>query len=93
MTTFIVIIVAGLGLLLLLGGVITFAYLCGMLAGGAVGWAFKVKADIDDACETDPEVRRLLSPEYQAEIDALVANSQQMARESAQREALRLRPR
>lgn len=43
MNTFIIMVVAALGILVLLGAAITFAYLCAMLAGGVLGWALGVK--------------------------------------------------
>lgn len=80
MTAFIV-VVATLGLLALLGAAILIPYLCAMVTGRALAWVFQVESD-----QAAREVDELLSPEHLAEIDALVASSQRMARD-AQRQA------
>ena len=79
MTTFIVLTVAAAGILVLLGATVTFSWLCSIAAGRAVGWALSVEErnPADDA----------LSPEHVAEMDALVAESQRLLRESERRAA------
>lgn len=79
MTVFIV-IVAALGLLALLGCLVTFTYLCAMVTGRALAWVFQVQSD-----QAAREVDALLSPEHLAEMDALVASSKQMARDARRR--------
>lgn len=79
MTAFIV-IVAALGFLALLGGLVTFTYLCAMATGRALALVFQVESD-----QVAREVDELLSPEHLAEIDALVASSKQMASDAQRR--------
>lgn len=79
MTTLTVLTLAALGILVMLGAALTFSWLCGMAAGRAVGWALGVdeRKPVDD----------LLSPEHIAEMDALVAESQRLLRDSEKRAA------
>lgn len=79
MTAFIV-IVAALGLFAMLGAVVLIPYLCAMATGRALAWVFQVESD-----QAAREVDELLSPEHLAEIDALVASSQRMARDDQRR--------
>ncbi len=79
MTVFIV-IVAALGLLALLGGLVTFTYLCAMTTGRMLGWVFQAESD-----QAASEVDELLSPEHLAELDALVASSKQLASDAQRR--------
>ncbi|WP_422844989.1 hypothetical protein [Acidovorax sp. M2(2025)] len=79
MTAFIV-IVAALGLLALVGGLVAFTYLCAMATGRALALVFQVESG-QAACEVD----ELLSPEHLAEIDTLVTTSQRMARDAQRR--------
>ncbi|MES2927003.1 MAG: hypothetical protein V4843_09305 [Pseudomonadota bacterium] len=79
MTVFIV-IVAALGFLALLGGLVTFTYLCATTMGRVLGWVLQVESD-----QAAREVDELLSPEHLAEIDALVASSQRMASDAQRR--------
>lgn len=79
MTVFTVIL-AALGLLALLGGLVTFAYLSALVTGRALAWVFQVESD-----QAAREVDELLSPEHLAEIDALVASSKQMASDAQRR--------
>ena len=79
MTIFFV-IVAALGLLALLGGLVTFTYLCATTAGRVLGWVLQVESD-----QAAREMDELLSPEHHAEIDALVASSKQMASDAQRR--------
>ena len=83
MTSFIIFAAAVLGILLVFGAALTFAWLCGMAAGRVVGWVLRV----DESAPADP-AHDLLAPEHIEEIDALVASSQRMLRESQQRAAL-----
>lgn len=79
MTTFIV-IMAAVGLFALVGAAILIPYLCAMATGRALAWVFQVESD-----QVAREVDELLSPEHLAEIDALVASSQRMARDAQRR--------
>ena len=79
MTAFIVVI-AILALLALLGAAILIPYLCAMATGRALALVFQVESD-----QVASEVDALLSPEHLAEIDALVASSQRMARDAQRR--------
>lgn len=79
MTVFIV-IAAALGLLVLLGVAILIPYLCAMATGRALAWVFQV-----ESAQAAREVDELLSPEHIAEIDALVASSQRIARDAQRR--------
>ena len=79
MTAFIVVI-AILALLALLGAAILIPYLCAMATGRALALVFQVESD-----QVASEVDELLSPEHLAEIDALVASSQRMARDAQRR--------
>ncbi len=79
MTAFIVIL-AALGLFALLGAAILIPYLSVMATGRALAWVFQVESG-QAACDVD----ELLSPEHLAEIDALVASSQRMARDAQRR--------
>ena len=79
MTAFIVIL-AALGLVALLGGMVTFAYLCAMVTGRALAWVFQIEPG-----QAAREADELLSPEELAEIDALLASSQRMARDARPR--------
>lgn len=71
---------AALGLFALLGAVILIPYLCAMTTGRALAWVFHVESD-----QAAREEDELLSPEDLAEIDALVASSQRMARDAQRR--------
>ena len=79
MTTIIVLTLAAAGILVLLGATVTFSWLCSMAAGRAVGWALGV----EDRKPADAA----LSSERVAEMDALVAESQRLLRESERRAA------
>lgn len=81
MTTFTILTLAAVCILVMLCGALTFAWLGGMAAGRAVGWALAV-----DAPTTAP-ANDLLSPKHIAEMDALVAESQRLLRESERRAA------
>ena len=78
--TVLIVILAALGLLALLGGLVTFAYLCAMGTGRALAWVFQIESG-----QAAREADELLSPEELAEIDALVAHSQRMARDAQRR--------
>ncbi|MNV24816.1 hypothetical protein D3C71_1158920 [compost metagenome] len=79
MTTFIV-IMSFLGLFALLSAMVLIPYLYAMATGRALAWVFQVESD-----QAAREVDQLLSPEHLAEIDALVASSQRMARDAQRR--------
>lgn len=79
MTAFIVVI-AILALLALLGAAILIPYLCAMATGRALALVFQVESD-----QVAREVDELLSPEHLAELDALVANSKQLASDAQRR--------
>ncbi|MDP3229369.1 MAG: hypothetical protein Q8N13_15510 [Acidovorax sp.] len=83
MITPIVLTLAALGILLMLGAAITFSWLCGLAAGRAVGWA--MAADLPQQAGDPLAAGRI------AEIDALVAESQQLLRESQRRAAFALK--
>ena len=52
-----IVIVAALGLLARLGGLVAFTYLCAMATGRALAWVFQVESD-----QAAREVDELLSP-------------------------------
>lgn len=79
MTAFIVIVV-GVVLFALLGAAVLVPYLCAMATGRALAWVLQVKSD-----HAAREADELPSPEDLAEIDALLARSQRMARDAQRR--------
>lgn len=78
MTTFIILTLAALVILAVLGAAFMFTWFCAMAAGRTVGWALGVNTP-----PAADDTRKLLAPEHIAEIDALVASSQRMAREAS----------
>lgn len=71
---------ATLALFAMLSALVVIPYLCAIGTGRALAWVFKVESD-----QQASEVDELLSPEHLAEIDALVASSQRMARDAQRR--------
>lgn len=82
MTNIIILTLATLGILAMFGA-LAFVWLCATVTGRTVAWL--VRTEEGAPAETAHD---LLSPAHIAEIDALVENSQRMARQSQQRAAL-----
>ena len=78
MATFIIVLLAVLGILVMLGAALTFSWLGGMAAGRAIEWA--MGADRPKSAPMDAQVAYYLSPEFEKEMDDLRREAQRLAR-------------